>query len=152
MPETTSAKSVRTILDGKTGLLKTLVESCARVERVARLVADQLPEPLARHCRAVNLANGVLTLHSDSPVWTTRLRFIGPRLLESLRRHPELGEVREVRIRSLPASVLPVVSAHRPLRSSSRLSPAAASHVRDAALAISAPVLRAALLRLARQA
>jgi hypothetical protein len=150
MPEKTPVKSVRTILDGTNGLLKTLVESCARAERVAKLVAGQLPEPLARHCRAANLADGILTLHSDSPVWTTRLRFVGPRLLESLRRHPDLGEAREVRIRSTP--VLPARSAHHPLRPLPRLSPAAANHLREAALTISAPALRAALLRLARQA
>jgi hypothetical protein len=149
MPHKTSVKSVRTVLDGTTGLLKTLVESCARLERVAKLVARELPEPLARHCRAVNLANGVLTLHSDSPVWITRLRFHGPRLLESLRSHPDMDGVREVRIKTVPAPS--GAFAHHPLRSLPRLSPAAADHLRDAALTFSAPVLRAALLRLARR-
>jgi hypothetical protein len=147
MYEKSPIKSVHAILGDTSGILKTLIDSCTRIEHLSKIVAEQLPDPLARHCRAIQLTNGVLTLQSDSPVWVTRLRFIGPRLLETLRRHPELGAAREIRIKVAPPVVTDV--ARNPLRPLPRLSPAGAAHLRAAASTITAPDLRAALLRLA---
>lgn len=133
------------ILSGTTGPLQSLAEHCARLDRLSALVAGCTPEPLNRHCRVANVADGVLILYSDGAGWTTRLRFHAPNLLDCLRRHPELGHLREIRVRPSPPEPQPAAEALR----IPHLPAAAADHLRSAAAAIPAPGLRAALLRLA---
>lgn len=140
------AKSVHKIIAGPTGTLGLLAEHCARLERLSALVAQRLPEPLNRHCRVGNIADGALILYSTGPGWTTRLRFHTPDLLQELRRHPGLAGLREIRVRQAPPEPPP---ASRPLHVP-RLPAAAATHLEAAAAALtSVPALQAALRRLA---
>jgi hypothetical protein len=143
------AKSVHSILSGDRGPLWALAEHRARLERAGALVGASLPAPLNRHCRVANLSHGVLLLHVDATAWITRLRFHSPRLLDALRRHPELGIVREIQFRTAPVAERHV-SPPDPRRR--ELPAAAAAHLRAAASTLSEPALRAALLRLAGRA
>lgn len=133
---------------GAGGALCAMATHCARLERLNALVGACLATPLDRHCRVANLEGGTLTLHSDGPGWTTRLRFEVPQLLRTLRREPEFSGLNDIRIRqaSLPPATPPV-----PPRMA-RLSPETGRHLRMVAAATDIPALREALLRLAARA
>lgn len=139
-----TARSVHKVLSGR-GPLQTLAEHCARLDRLSALVAEHMPEPLNRHCRVANVADGTLVLYSDGAGWTTRLRFHAPHLLDRLRGHPELGHLREVRVRQAPPEPPPAPETLR----IPYLPACAAAHLRAAAATMPSPALRAALLRLA---
>lgn len=142
------AKSVQYIM-GAGGALCAMATHCARLERLNALVGACLASPLNRHCRVANLEGGVLTLHSDGPGWTTRLRFEGPRLLRTLRREPEFSGLSDIQIRQAPPPpATPQAAAPRP----ARLSPASGRHLQAVAAATDIPALRDALLRLAARA
>lgn len=142
------AKSVLHIM-GAGGALCAMATHCARLERLTALVGACLATPLDRHCRVANLEGGILTLHSDGPGWTTRLRFEGPRLLRTLRREPEFSGLSDIRIRqATPPPAPPPPAAPR----IARLSPETGQHLRMVAAATDIPALREALLRLAARA
>ncbi|NCA68556.1 MAG: DUF721 domain-containing protein [Sphingobacteriia bacterium] len=65
-------------------------------------VLDQLPEPVRSHCCDASLSDGLLTLHLDSAVWTTRARFLTDGLLRALDRD-DITRV-AYRIRVVPGS------------------------------------------------
>jgi len=135
---------VHNILTGP-GHLAALREHCSRLDEISAVVEANLPAPMNRHCRVANVTDGVLVLVSAGTGWSTRLRFHAPQLLDALRARPGLGHLREIRVRPAPPKA---VEAGEALRIP-HLPAQAARHLRAAADAISAPALRAALLRLA---
>jgi hypothetical protein len=141
------AKTVQSVIDAG-GPLCAIAAHCARLERLNSLVGACLPPPLQQHCRVANLERGVLTLHSDGPGWTTRLRFELPRLLRSLRQEPEFSRLEDIRLKQAPAIMAPP----QPLRQAVRLSTTAGDHLRAVAATTQIPALREALLRLAARA
>lgn len=58
---------------------------------------------LAEHCQVMSWKQGCLTIRVDSAAWATRLRFLTPQLLASLR--IELKELKEICYRVRPAEV-----------------------------------------------
>ena len=81
-----------------------LLESDAHAERLAvldRALAGFLGEPLSLHCRLANISGTSVILHTDSPVWSARLRYQLPQILECLNQHyPEANLLRaDVRVK-----------------------------------------------------
>ncbi|MCG6860953.1 MAG: DUF721 domain-containing protein [Chromatiaceae bacterium] len=119
------------------------------IERDARLLREIrsiLPFPLDEHCLHASLESSVLTLVTDSPVWSSRLRFFGPELERDL--FSLHGSIASCRIR-----VQPHARASSGVTESTRktmLSPRAAQHLMEAAEGIDDLQIAAALRRLAK--
>ncbi len=67
------------------GPLAALLRHCQRLRSLETLVEPLLPPPMAGHVRVANYRQGELVLQTDSPAWTTRLRFETPALERALR-------------------------------------------------------------------
>ncbi len=115
-----------------------------RNDQLLREVRRALPPPLDEHCLLAVLDAGVLTLTSDSPVWSSRLRFFVPELLRSFAR--KRGPITSCRVRVQPLAVAPRPNHARRLR----LSTETQRHLMDAAAGIEDAELAAALRRLAK--
>jgi hypothetical protein len=63
-----------------------------------------LPQDLASECRVANVRDHVLTVHINNAAWATRLRFLIPQLLESLRHLADFTSVNEIRLKVVPAA------------------------------------------------
>jgi hypothetical protein len=135
-----SPKSVRRLLKDKPTLKFLELEISAQkalLENVRRL----LPGDLADHCVAAQKRDQQLILHTDSPVWATRLRYSSPQLLGLLQ--PSHSSLREVKIKLvLPRSVT------RRRLPGARHSNTAAAIIHDSAEDTKQPQLREALERL----
>jgi hypothetical protein len=117
------------------------------IERSEQLLSEArraLPPPLSAHCLHAVLAAGVLTLTTDSPVWSSRLRFFAPELARSLA--PRYGAIASCRVRIQPPAVT-LCAAPAPKH---RLSATTKQHLLDTAAGIEDADLAAALRRLAR--
>jgi len=117
------------------------------IERNAKLLRDarqSLPPPINERCLHASLDAGILTLITDSPVWSSRLRFFAPELERSLRQ--SYGPITSCRIRVHPKAVTPAPRKARRNKLSSRT----ANHLIEAAAGIEDPELAAALCRLAK--
>jgi len=98
-----SPRSVRHLLQDKPGLQR--LEREIRVQQ--RLLADVrqcLPADLSQHCLSARLREDTLVLHTDSPAWATRLRYLAPQLTSVL--VPEYPALREVKIRLIVADTV----------------------------------------------
>lgn len=135
-----SLKSVRHLLIDKP-MLKTLAAeiSAQRVllDRVRRL----LPGELAPHCIAARIDGQRLVVHTDSPVWASRLRFMSAELRMLLEN--DFPALREVKIR-----LLPPIGVRPRTEQTAQFSDIAAGTVQSAAEGIADPQLQAALQRL----
>ena len=63
--------------------------------------------PMAQHTEPARLANGVLTIRVDSPVWYHQLHHLKPDLLGKLQSRLPPGTLREIRFRQGALSTLP---------------------------------------------
>lgn len=135
-------QSVRQLLGSKP-LLQQLEHQLARQQRLLGDVRRVVPAEVAPHCVAAHRDGDTLTLHADSPVWATRLRYLAPEIVSLLQ--GDAGVLRRIRVRiHVPNSRQP--GRRRPVHRSA----AAAAAIRDGADAIDNPALRAALLRLSK--
>lgn len=116
------------------------------IERNAQLLREArcaLPPPLDAHCLHAVLDAGVLTLTTDSPVWSSRLRFFAPELVRNLA--PHYGLIASCRVRVQPQAAAP----HPETTPKYKLSARTQQHLLDAAAGIDDADLAAALHRLA---
>lgn len=137
-----SLKSVRHLLIDKP-TLKSIERETAAQQTLLAAIRNLLPADLAAHCVAARLAGDRLVLHSDSPVWASRLRFLSNELRSLLQQ--DCPSLRDIKIRLFPAS--PNRERHR---NPPHYSHAAAADVTETARHTEDPDLRDALERLAR--
>ncbi len=135
-------KPVRLLIKDRPVLSRLEQEADAQLA-LLHLVRRHLPEELAPHCVGARLHAHRLVLHTDSPVWASRLRYLAKQLQSLLERHhPEL---REIKIRLIMPDSGP------PKRQSvARRSDRAAAIIQDCATDTRAGPLKTALSRLSR--
>ena len=66
--------------------------------RLSEVWAQLLPEEMARRCRIVDLAEGLLTVSVDSPSYMYELRISSNQLVEHLRRECPEAKLRAMKI------------------------------------------------------
>lgn len=141
-------KSMRDVMSGPRSGLRDIMDHAHNLEHLSSLLERHLASSLYTHCRVANYRDKTLVIVTDSPVWSTRLRYELPRLRSELRREPELRELRDIRIRIAPTAVHIPQEPPRPRPISSQ----SAAILRTVAETIPDNRLRAALLRLSGHA
>jgi hypothetical protein len=117
------------------------VRAIERNQRLLREIRSILPPPLDAHCMHAALDDGVLTLITDSPVWSSRLRFFAPALEQQL--GPRNGRICACRVRVQPSAAAPTRVSRQ------KLSDQVVQHLIEAASGIEDDRLATALRRLA---
>lgn len=98
-------------------------------------VRQCLPADLAQHCAAAQLRERTLVLHTDSPAWATRLRYLAPQLISVLA--DEYPALREIKVRLLIEQSAPPPPKNAPRRSddAARIIRASAGYAKPGPLA-----------------
>jgi len=138
-------ESVSALLARGSGALHALVRHADLLRRVENVLARSLGTPVGRHFRVASTRDGVLVLHADSPAWSTKLRYLAPRIIEIVNRHRGLEAIEAVRVRVRPERPEPT-----PKRRRNRLSPSSARLIENVARETENRELRRVLLALAR--
>ena len=123
--------------------LERLYAQARLLQQLQALLDRHLPQPLGSHCRVAALDQEVLTLHTDSPAWAAKLRFLTADILKILRNSNTFGSISTIRVKARPPEARPQAAA-----SGIKMSPRTARLLRDIAESIEDPELRASLLRL----
>ena len=132
------------LISDSAGGCAALLQQSQRLLHLTRTLQEHLPEPLNRHCTVANIHNDSLVLLTDSPVWSSRLRFHAPALLRELERRHAV-HLTSVRIRiNPPEQVRPAAPSRKP-----QMSATTADLLRQVASTLDDPALGAALRRLA---
>ncbi len=122
-------------------VLSDLRQEAERLRKLETRLLPLLPATLRAHCRVARVDAGAMVLMTDSPVWSSRLRFLEKVLLDAAA--AETG-CRPRRLRILISRPAPVAQETKPRRLSKR----AGQHLESAARGQPDPALREALLRL----
>ena len=134
---------------GKKGEVAHLVTQGRELQRLTRLLQNELDSSLAPHCRVGQFAPPRLTIVVDSPAWSTRLRFQSTGLIRQLqKKYKEFQDVSNIEVKIYPARL----QRRAPPSTPRQISPAAAKDITQMANSIDNPNLKQALLRLASRA
>lgn len=80
--------------------LAILVTRTRQLQRLTRLLREQLDETLAPHCYIGNLEPNYLTILVDSAAWASRLRFESSQLPDKLRSvHPAFARLEHIKVK-----------------------------------------------------
>jgi hypothetical protein len=82
--KTKKPTSVSDLLDRGQGLLGRLREGTAEADRALAALRRSLPPELADKVWAATAREGTLTVFVRSAAWGTRIRYLAPRIIESL--------------------------------------------------------------------
>ncbi len=137
-----SSNNIGSLLRRNPGLQR-LQAHAVKIRRIQALLNSHLPEQLNAHYQVAALEQGVLTLHTDSPAWAAKLRFLTGNLLNIVRDSGIPEPISTIRVKARPPVTKPQDTGQRP-----RLSPQTTRFLRDMADTIEDPELRASLLRL----
>lgn len=113
------------------------------LQHLQKALQAALPPELAQHCHVAALDQGVLTLHTDSPAWAARLRFLTADLLKIAADNRTANRVHTIRVKARPPETKPQTARPGP-----KMSPQTARFLRDMADSLEDDELRASLLRL----
>jgi len=78
------------ILQSGASSLQHIVQKSQQLQVLNEKILNYLDEDVKTHCRVANMDNGVLTLATDSAAWSTRIRYIAPDLLSTLRKEEKM--------------------------------------------------------------
>lgn len=139
-------KPVATLLQTRPQLAR-LDQAIRQRQLLLQTVRKALPDDLATHCTSASLEQGRLCLLCDSSAWASRLRYMVPQLLSSLRTpYPGLANI-EIHVAQQGIGGPARRGASLPRPSGSQV---AARTVEETAQGLAGEPLSRALLRLAR--
>lgn len=140
-------KSVEKVLWSEGSSLSNLRKKIQQLAQLNIFWLEQLDDALAQHTRVANYREGCLIIEVDSSVWATRLRFLIPELLKSLRRLKEFHTLQSI---EWYVNATVSLAKYSPLRQPPVLSAQNASLLHETAAEISSEALKRALQKLAR--
>jgi len=121
------------------------------LRRLTALLCSELPAEIDGHYHVANIHDRTLVIMTDSPVWTTRLRQLGPRILTILQNNGRKNLL-HIRVFSRPAQS-PVAKPPQAVKiKREQISPQSSKLLNQTASFIGDDGLRSALLKLARHA
>lgn len=89
-------KSLSTLLSDATHSFAAMQEKIKILQYLNLIWQQQIEMNLAQHTRVANYRENTLIIEADSPVWTTRLRFLIPDLINQLNQHFEFRHLKKI--------------------------------------------------------
>jgi len=136
---------INSILASRTKTASALYDHALRLIELQKRIRTALPAPLNDHVTVANSRKGTLIIYTDSAAWAARLRFRVPEMLKSINETSQDVPLQAIRIK-----VRPPDTRRLPAADKLSISDDTARLLQHMAESISAPDLRASLLRLSR--
>jgi len=133
----------------KSRLDDSLIRRTRELERLTSLIRSELPPECDGHYHVANIRDRTLVIITDSPVWTTRLRQLGPRIL-SILQNSGSKNLLHIQVSSRPVQPRVTRTAETTKARPRHISPQSSQLLYQAASFIEDEGLRDALLKLAR--
>ncbi len=101
-----SPKPLNKLLFGSSTEIKSLLDRASYLNELTCYLCTILPANVAPHCQIANIKmnrSGInLVLITDSPAWSTKIRFYIPAILSHMKKHKELQQLNSIRIKTRP--------------------------------------------------
>ena len=121
------------------------------LRRLTSLLRSELPPQCDGHFHVANIRDRTLVIITDSPVWTTRLRQLGPQIL-TLLQNSGRKNLLHIRVFSRPVQSSPARTPPVTKTAPRRISPQSCQLINQTASFVDDDGLRTALQNLARHA
>ena len=89
-------KSLSSLLSNANHSLATMQAKVKFLQQLNLIWQQRVEMNLAQHTRVANYRENTLIIEADSPVWTTRLRFLIPDLINQLTKHFEFRHLKKI--------------------------------------------------------
>lgn len=125
----------------------TIKQTANKLEKYSQLLKKTLPAECDSHFNVANIHNKTLIIVADSPVWTTRLRQLGPNILTIMKTqsNEDLHHIKVITRRG------PTVDNHKPFIIKRKLSSKASQLLEQTASFIQDDGLSKALVSLSKR-
>ena len=80
-----SPHNLNNLIETPSGDIKALLDRLSKIQALNNTLQHKLSATLLKHCRVINLRRNTLVIAVDSPVWSNKLRFQLPDLLNNFR-------------------------------------------------------------------
>ena len=141
-----SAFPVIAVLSNKKNEICKLYAHTERILSLELKLHSFLGSPLNKHCILANYSNNIFTLHADSSIWASKLRYYIPDILDFMQHECHLDTLKTIRIKVKPTTVKTVKLPARRLTLSTKSS----KFIKDIANSMTDHELRASLLKLTK--
>ncbi len=91
--------TVKRIMTNPSGSLCLILKHSQSIQKIDEIFRASLPCPLEQHCYVANLRDKILIIHTDSPLWATRLRYLTPEILRNWHNNPTMPIIERLKIR-----------------------------------------------------
>ena len=126
-----------------------LTSKSHQLEQLTLILNSELPAETSGHYHVTGTDNSTLVIITDSPVWTTRLRQLGPSIIQIINKETENKDFQHVRINSRHGSIK--APYHAPLTINRVFSEKSGQQVAQTAEHIRDKELKEALLKLSKR-
>jgi hypothetical protein len=133
----------------KSRIDQSLLKRTDELRRLTALLRSELPPECDGHYHVANIRDRALVIMTDSPVWTTRLRQLGPRIVTILQNNGRKNLL-HIQVFSRPAQATITRTPDRAKTTPRQISPRSSKLLSQAASSIEDSKLRDALQKLAR--
>jgi hypothetical protein len=100
---TKKAVPMRAFLKADTSIIGRLIQHIEFLKGLEQRLLPFLDPPLNKHCTIANYVNDTLILHTDAPVWASRIRYNTPQILLFMQNECDLATLKTIRIKAIPA-------------------------------------------------
>jgi hypothetical protein len=94
---------IRALLKADTSIIGRYIQHIEFLKGLEQKLHSFLVPPLNGHCIIANYANDTVVLHTDAPVWASRIRYNTPRILLFLQNECGLAALKTIRIKVMPS-------------------------------------------------
>lgn len=141
-----SASPIIAVLSNKKNDLGKIYAHTEHILSLELKLHSFLGSPLNKHCILANYTNNIFTLHADSSIWASKLRYCIPDILEFMQHECHFDTLKTIRIKVKPTTFKTVKIPPRRLTLSTKSS----KFIKDIATSMTDHELRASLLKLAK--
>ena len=79
-----------------------IVQKAQKLLKIDQLLPTLFPEGFAKHCRVMNLRDGLLVIEVNNSAIATRLRYLENQLINQVRQLPELQSISRIHFNVRP--------------------------------------------------
>ena len=133
-----------------TRLDERLKKRAQELNRLTLMLRNELPPEVDGHFSVANIRDRTLVIMSDSPVWATRLRQLGPQIVNILQNNGKKNLL-HIQVFSRPPSSAVARQPEPPQQPARSLSPQSTELINQTASYIEDENLREAMLKLAKR-
>jgi hypothetical protein len=91
-----SQQAITHILQADTGSLKPILLKVAQLQSLQAILSLTLDAKLSLHCQVANYDGRILTLMTESAMWTTHIRFGAADIITALRKQPTFQHLKQI--------------------------------------------------------